>query len=81
MPASRAGSRGRAYSGAAACRSLWAGKPPVAALPPVACPRSPRAGGSLFNAPPVTAPARTGQAVLLAPGILLPRKDHSKGRA
>ena len=30
---------------------------------------------------PVTAPARSDRAVLLAPGILSPRKDHRQGRA
>jgi hypothetical protein len=43
------------------------GSPPGAALPPVGCPRSPQAASPLGNAPTVTAPARTGRAVLLAP--------------
>jgi hypothetical protein len=42
---------------------------------------SPQTGGSRSNAPTVTAPARIGRAVLLASGILSPRKDHRLGRA
>ena len=39
----------------------------------------PQAGSSRSNAPTVTATARTDRAVLLAPGILSPRKDHRQG--
>jgi hypothetical protein len=39
------------------------------------------AGGTRSNARPrMTAPARPGRAVLPAPGILPPRKDHQQGR-
>jgi hypothetical protein len=41
----------------------------------------PQAGSSRRNTPTVTAPARTGRAVLLAPGILSPSKDRRQGRA
>ena len=41
----------------------------------------PQAGGSGRNAAPMTAPASSDRAVLLAPGILSPRKDHRQGRA
>ena len=41
----------------------------------------PQAGSSRSNAPTGTATARTDRAVLLAPGILSPRKDHRQGRA
>ncbi len=40
----------------------------------------PQAGSPRRNAPPMTATARTGRAVRLAPGILSPRKDHRLGR-
>jgi hypothetical protein len=40
-----------------------------------------QAGRFRSNAPMVTAPARTDRTVLLAPGILSPRKDHRLGRA
>ena len=41
----------------------------------------PQAGSSRSNAPTGTATARTDRAVLLAPDILSPRKDHRLGRA
>ena len=41
----------------------------------------PQAGSSRSNAPTGTATARTGRAVLLAPGILSPRKDHRQERS
>jgi hypothetical protein len=41
----------------------------------------PQAGSSRSNAPTVTATARTDRAVLLAPGILSPRKDHTQERS
>ena len=41
----------------------------------------PQAASPRRNAQPMAATAQTGRAVLLAPGILSPRKDHSKGRS
>jgi len=69
MPASRAGSRGRAYSGAAACRSLWAGKPPVAARRPARRPRSRRQ--------PVPAPTLADDRVCASWPGRPPRARHS----
>ena len=41
----------------------------------------PQAGSSRSNAPTETATTRTDRAVLLAPGILSPRKDHRQERS
>jgi hypothetical protein len=65
--------------GTAACRSLWAGKPPVAARRP-ASPLPARNQFPLQRCPAV-APARAGRAVLHAPGILSPREGHTQGRS
>ena len=58
------------------------GNPPIpagAAATVSARPR-PQAGSSRPNAAPMTATTRTGRAVLFAPGILSPHKDHRQGR-
>jgi hypothetical protein len=69
----------RAYSGAANCRDLRCGSPPVAArrrsAPPASAGRRFRGNASGDRT------ARDGWAVLHPPGILSPRKDHSQGRS
>ena len=73
----RAGTAGDApYSGAAFGRDLRCGSPPVAARRRPASPH-PQAGGSAGNAP--RWPRELSLAVLHAPGILSPPKDHSQG--
>jgi hypothetical protein len=73
--------RHRADSGWAACRALTGGSPPGAAPPPGQQARTRRQAVPTATHPTVTATARTGRTVLLAPGILSPRKDHRQGRA
>jgi hypothetical protein len=58
-----------ADSEAAACRAIPGGSPTGAPPPPRRCPH-PQAGGPGRYTPTMTAPARSGRAVLLAPGIL-----------
>ena len=73
--------RHRADSGAGGMPSP-AGREPsgLGAATRSAGPR-PQAGSSRSNAPTVTATTRTDRAVLLAPGILSPRKDHRQERS
>ena len=57
------------------------GSPPDAALPQVGYPRTRRQAVSSATRRPVTALQDIDRSVLLAPGILSPRKDHHQGHA
>ena len=66
--------------GAAACRALAGGSPTGAAPHAGQLARTRRQVAQALTLP-VTAPCVSDRAVLLAPGILSPRKDHRQGRA